>query len=133
MEVGHTHAGGCADVGRVGDVIHLAFVAIGGAVDLARQHHHGSFVAREVHQLAIDAEHVAQQVGVEHRAVLAVAIGVVEHLVEEERLFVAELLVVGGIFKRLLHKIEYGVDGGERAHASHLALYLRHHAAAGGV
>ena len=62
-------------------------------------------------ECCIEVEQIAHQYRKEYRTIFAVAVGVVERLVPEERAFVTELLVVGLVFESRLHEIEKHVCG----------------------
>lgn len=62
----------------------------------------------EVHH--IKTEQRFHKLGKQYGAVLAVVGGIVEILVEEERLLISELVAVGHIVEAELHIVEQGID-----------------------
>ena len=76
---------------------------------IAREFHGRSYVVWIVKQHHIKAKERFHEIAIKYGTVLAIAFGIIEQLFGEERLFVAELLGVGGILKSILAEIEKDV------------------------
>ncbi len=76
---------------------------------IASEFHGRGYVVWIVKQHHIKAKERFHEIAIKYGTVLAIAFGIIEQLFGEERLFVAELLGVGGILKSILAEIEKDV------------------------
>ena len=102
FELRHGHPYGSPHVGGIAHKIFPAIYHHMIARIIAREFHGRSYVVWIVKQHHIKAKERFHEIAIKYGTVLAIAFGIIEQLFGEERLFVAELLGVGGILKSIL-------------------------------
>ena len=107
----HRSAYACADVCRITDDLPaVAYVYIV-ARSVAVESDCSSDMVWIVEQNDIESEQILYQITVQNRAVLAVAVRIVEQFFDKKRFFKAELFVVCGIFETGLYEIKQDSSG----------------------
>ena len=101
---GQTYRG--SDVGWVANSVLFSVDSEEVAVDGFREGDSDAQMSRPVDEYDVEADEVTDEDAEEDGAVLAVVVGGEEAFVAEERTFVAELVLVGGVFEGCVHEVE---------------------------
>ena len=63
-------------------------------------------MTRELDEMHIKTQNLVHQIGIEYGTILAVALRIIERLLEVEILLALKLLIIGGVWESLLYESE---------------------------